>query len=111
MTVWAVEVNGRAVLAVADEHRLDAEADLEPNGVIASDLSVLTDPSGAPLWDGKSELILREAESEEQAVWDKGVAEAILEGEVESREEAQEDGYVVFLVPAIDPTDEDIDDM
>jgi hypothetical protein len=29
----------------------------------------------------------------------------------ESREEAQEDGYVVFLVPAIDPTDEDIDDM
>jgi hypothetical protein len=107
MTIWTVDVGGRPTLTLAKEHRMDAEADLEPEGGLAAELSVLTDKAGAPLWDGVAKLWLREASAGERKAWDEGVAEGILDGKIDSREEAEEEGYAVFLIPVIDPTTED----
>lgn len=110
MTIWAVETGGRALLAFPAETQAEAEDVIKPDGAIAEDLVVMEDRDGVPLWDGESSLVLREAEAEEQEVWDSMVASAVSEGEVDSREEALKDGYVVFLVPCSDPTDDDPDD-
>jgi hypothetical protein len=107
MTLWAVETCGRAVVVFAADTLDEAAEAIESESTIADDLQVFQGMDGQPLWDGESELSLREAEAEEQAAWDSSIARAILEGEVESREHAIEEGVVVFLVPAAGPTGED----
>ena len=72
-------------------------------------LSCLDDAGGKALWDGEAELFLREAHEEERDKWDKAVVHAVHEGDVASREDAVEEGYVVFLVPVGDPTDDDLE--
>jgi hypothetical protein len=110
MTIWVVEIEGRAVLAISATTRDEAEDAITPDGAIAADLMVLERPDGAAIWDGETALVLREAEVDEQVAWDNMVAAAVLDGEIGSREEAHEDGYVAYLVPVVDPTDEDFDD-
>jgi len=100
----------RPVLAISATTRDEAEDAITPDGAIAADLMVLEHPDGAAIWNGETALVLREAEADEQVAWDNMVASAVLDGEIGSREEAREEGYVAFLIPVVDPTDDGLDD-
>ena len=103
MTIYTIQIAGRPVVAFSAANRAQAE-EIKEAPWLRGDLMVYVDADDVPLWDGKAELILGEAYEEEREAWDKAVARAVHEGDVASREEAIEDGYIVFLVPVQDPT-------
>ncbi len=70
---------------------------------LCSELRDLRATDGAPLWDGKVELVVRDATEEEMSAWDAEVALAIREREIDRREDALDPGWFVFLVPYRDP--------
>ncbi len=110
MTIYTIEIAGRPTVAFSAENLSAAKKAQKGGGGIEEELTVLDDVSGKPLWDGEAELFLREAHEEEWEEWDKVIAHAVQEGDPASREEAEEAGYVIFLVPVIDPTDDDLED-
>ncbi len=110
MTIYTIEIAGRPTVAFSAENLLAAEEAQKGGGGIEELLTVLDDVSGKPLWHGEAELFLREAHEDEQEKWEKEIAHAILEGDPASGEDAIEEGYVVFLLPVIDPTDDDLED-
>lgn len=101
MSMFIVELNGRGIAALCGMDRLEAE-DFMEGDVFQSDLLVLTH-QGKPLWDGEAALTLRMPSLKEQAT----VAE--MDRNLPPTE-ADSEGYVWYLVPVDDPTDEDYDD-
>jgi hypothetical protein len=57
---------------------------------------------GRDLWDGKSDLVLRNPFPDEQAKFDASLAAALMEREIED----ENDSWLLFLIPVTDPTDE-----
>ncbi len=110
MTIYTVEIAGRPTVAFSAENLLAAEEAQKGGLGIEEVLICLDDVSGKPLWDGEAEFFLREAHEEEREKWDKAIAHAILEGDPASGEGAIEEGYVFFLVPVSDPTNDDLED-
>jgi len=64
-------------------------------------LALKTD--GVPLWDGRSEKIVREAFENEADYWHISRKCAEIDGAIFAHDD--EDDWVVFLVPVEDPTD------
>jgi hypothetical protein len=92
--VFVVEIDGRGIAAFGAEDGLEAKAIAEEEG-FRSDLIVLEN-EGKPLWDGLSEIRVREASPEEETAWKRGF-----------RFYDATDGLlmtVVYLVPVTDPT-------
>ncbi len=110
MTIYTIEIAGRPTVAFSAENLLAAEEAQKDGAGIEELLTVLDDVSGKPLWHGEAELFLREAHEEEREEWDRVVGHAVQDGDPASRQEAEEDGYVIFLVPVSDPTDDDLED-
>jgi hypothetical protein len=100
MIVYVVEIEGRSVAAFNDESLPEAKH-FALDGAFASDLMTLIH-DGKPLWDGSSELFVREAFPEEQHKWRASQVHAMRSGEIDNETSM----WVVFLVPVIDPTDE-----
>jgi hypothetical protein len=100
MTVYVVEIEGMGVAAFNDESLPEAK-NFALNNAFASDLMVLIH-DGEPLWDGSSELFVREAFPEEQEKWRASQVRAMRSGEIDT-ETAM---WVIFLVSVTDPTDE-----
>jgi hypothetical protein len=100
MTVYVVEIQGMGVAAFNDESLPEA-TQFALNSAFASDLMVLIH-DGKPLWDGSSELFVREAFPEEQEKWRASQVRAMRSGEIDN-EQAM---WVLFLVSVTDPTDE-----
>jgi hypothetical protein len=109
MTTYTIEIAGRPTVAFSAANRAQAE-EIKEAPWLRGDLMVYVDADDVPLWDGMVELFLREAHEKEREKWDKAVAHAVHEGDVASREDAVEEGYVVFLVSVRDPTDDDFED-
>lgn len=103
--IYTLETAGHPVVAFSAENLLAAE-DTSKAPWLRADLMVLVDADDAPLWDETSKLSVREATGEEKESWDKGVARGIDEGGLDTREDAITEGYIVFLVPVRDPTDD-----
>ena len=99
MTVYVAEIDGRAVVAFNADNDLEAELEIEDE-IFQNDLAVL-ESSGRPLWDGETEIHIREADEYERGKFDSSRAKAILEGEIGERE-----CWKVYLVPVSDPTSE-----
>src|SRR4051812_13288650 len=102
MTIYVAEIEGRAIVAFGAENYAEAR-DLMATEWLHDDLAVL-ETNGRPLWDGKSELHVREAVEEEHAEWESSWAAALLQGEATADEK---DEWVVYLVPVSDPTDKE----
>jgi hypothetical protein len=100
MSIYVVEIEGRGVAAFNDESLPEAKH-FALDGAFASDLMTLIH-DGKPLWDGSSELFVREAFPEEQHKWRASQVRAMRSGEIDNEASM----WVVFLVPVIDPTDE-----
>lgn len=98
MTVYVAEISGRGIAAFDAANDAEAELHLEDKA-FRSDLVVLQS-QGRPLWDGVSEIHVRQASVQEAAAWQSGT----IVGD--------EDRFV-FLVPVVDPSrygDDDDDD-
>jgi hypothetical protein len=96
MTVYVAEIKGRGVAAFRAESGFDAER-LVRNRVFCDDLMVLT-TGGLPLWDGVTQIQVRQARPDEEAKWRASHAKAIRHGNIEG----DEDAWIVFLVSLSD---------
>jgi len=55
----------------------------DQEGSVRSDLKVLADMDGKPLWDGKSAIQVREATAAQDAEWKRSRDQAIIDGEID----------------------------
>jgi hypothetical protein len=97
MALFTIEVTGRPVMVFSSRDR-EAVAEVLA-AAVSGDLAV-RGPDGRPIWDGESQLVLREARPEEASRWEAGFARALRVG----------DSALVFLVAVIGPVDDDDDD-
>ena len=97
MPLFTLEVSKRPVLVFAEEGR-DAAAELVASS-IGPDLLDFEEEEGRPVWDGEEELTVREANPEEAARWEEGLAEA---GEDDGSGTADDEGQAVFLIEVVD---------
>jgi hypothetical protein len=63
--IFVAEIEGKAIAAFGSVAMIDAEV-FFGSGPFHSDLMVLETDDGRPLWDGKSEIFVREADG-----WDR----------------------------------------
>jgi hypothetical protein len=69
-------------------------------GSMRSDLKVLLDSGGKPLWDGKSAIQVREATAAEHAEWQRSRDQAISDGEIDLDARDDPDEWNVYLMGA-----------
>jgi hypothetical protein len=93
--IYTVEINGRGIAALGHKNVVEEE-------YFREDLLAFTS-EGKPLWDGQSELFIRDAFPEEQEQWRKSQAIAVKEGELDNDEAEY---WVCFLV-SLDREDDD----
>ena len=72
----------------------------DQEGSMRSDLKVLVDADGKPLWDGKSAIQVREATAAEHAEWKRSRDQAISDGEIDLDARNDPDDWNVYLMGA-----------
>jgi hypothetical protein len=98
MTVYVAEVKGRGIAAFHAENGLEAER-FVCDRLFRDDLMVLA-TDGLPLWDGATDVAVRQALPNEDIKWRASRARAIAHGNIEENDNA----WVAFLVTLNDPT-------
>jgi len=100
MPFFTVEVDGTptAVIGGQDDEEIRALLDEDPTRDEWIVLGALQDDSA---------LEVRPATEDERMVWRRRAARAIAEGDLDAHGKAENDSYVVFLIPVSDPADED----
>jgi hypothetical protein len=101
MNTYVVIVGGKAVLTfrAVDDDQARAMID-DQEGSMQSDLKVLVDTDGKPLWDGKSAIQVREATAAEHAEWKRSRDQAISDGEIDLDARDDPDNWNVYLMGA-----------
>lgn len=99
MPLYTLEAGGMPILVVAAADSDEARSICDDSMEELLELGV---------FDEDQETTLRDADKEERAHWEAAIAEAVEEGEVDSREQAEEEAHMVLLVPLAD--DEDLDE-
>jgi hypothetical protein len=94
-------IGGKAVLTfrAVDDDQARAMID-DQAGSVRSDLKVLVDMDGKPLWDGKSAVQVREATAEQHAEWKRSRDQAIIDGEIDLDAGNNPDEWNVYLMGA-----------
>jgi hypothetical protein len=82
MKTYVASIGGQAVLAFRAEDDDQAQA-VVAAASMRSDLQVLVDTDGKPLWDGKSAIEVREATAAQHAEWQQSRDQAISDGEID----------------------------
>ena len=101
MMIFVVEINGRGIAAFNAESEIAGKAFIDEEW-FRSDLMAL-ECDGTPLWNGKSEIYLREALPEEADQW--RVAYARTQFKSIDSEFGVDARWLLYLVPVSDPTD------
>jgi hypothetical protein len=84
MKTYVASIGGKAVLAFRAEDDDQARAIIDDqDGSMRSDLKVLVDTDGKPLWDGKSTIEVREATAAQHAEWEQSRDQAIRDDEID----------------------------
>ena len=99
--IFVVEIMGRSIAAFNAESKIAGEAFVGEEW-FRSDLMAL-ERDGKPLWDGKSEIYLREALAEEADQWRVAYARAQFKS-IDS-EFGVDARWLLYLVPVSNPTD------
>ncbi len=102
MPFFTTEIAGQPTMAFAARDYACALAFVDMD-FLCSELMDLRAVDSAPLWNGKANLLVRDATEEELAAWDAQVAMAIREREIDRREDALGMSWLIFLVPYRDP--------
>ena len=101
MNTYVAIVGGKAVLTfrAVDDDQARAMID-DQEGSVRSDLKVLVDMDGKPLWDGKSAIQVREATAAQHAEWKRSRDQAISDGEIDLDAGNDPDEWNVYLLGA-----------
>ena len=101
MNSYVAIIVGKAVLTfrAVDDDQARAMID-DQEGSMRSDLKVLVDTDGKPLWDGKSAIQVREATAAEHAEWKRSRDQAIRDGEIDLDARNDPDEWNVYLMGA-----------
>jgi hypothetical protein len=101
MNTYVAIIGGKAVLTfrAVDDDQAHAIID-DQEGSMRSDLKVLVDSDGKPLWDGKSAIQVRDATAAEHAEWKKSRDQAISGGEIDLDARDDPDNWNVYLMGA-----------
>ena len=101
MNTYVAVIGGKAILTfrAVDDDQAHAMIDDQEGGV-RSDLKVLLDADGKPLWDGKSAIQVREATGAEHAEWQRSRDQAISDGEIDLDARDDPDNWNVYLMGA-----------
>ena len=99
MNTYVAMIGGKAVLTfrAVDDDQAHAMID-DQEGSVRSDLKVLVDMDGKPLWDGKSAIQVREATAEQHAQWKRSRDQAIRDGEIDLDAGNNPDEWNVYLM-------------
>jgi hypothetical protein len=97
MTVYVAEVKGRGIAAFHAESNLEAEH-FVCDRLFRDDLMALA-TDGLPLWDGATDVAVRQALPSEDIKWRASRARAIAHGNIEETDYA----WITFLVTLYDP--------
>ena len=101
MSIFVAEINGRGIVAFS-QRNADAALALADDEDFRSDLMFLEGDDGRPLWDGRAEIYVREADPEEAGRWTASFTEARHDGDAEDPED-----FVIYLVAVTEPPEED----
>ena len=101
MNTYVAIIGGKAVLTfrAVDDDQARAMID-DQEGSVRSDLKVLVNMDGKPLWDGKSAIQVREATAEQDAEWKRSRDQAIIDGEIDLDAGNNPDEWNVYLLGA-----------
>jgi hypothetical protein len=101
MNTYVAIIGGKAVLTfrAVDDDQARAMID-DQEGSVRSDLKVLVDTDGKPLWDGKSAIQVREATAAQHAKWKRSRDQAISDGEIDLDARNNPDEWNVYLMGA-----------
>jgi hypothetical protein len=97
--IYVAEIGGRGIAAF-NVACASAAADLVGDPAFRDDLMVLLS-DGSPLWNGREEILVRQARPAEDARWQRSRAKALRNGDFDLEDEAEP--WVVFLVAIADP--------
>jgi hypothetical protein len=101
MNTYVAIIGGKAVLTfrAVDDDQAHAMID-DQEASMRSDLKVLVDADGKPLWDGKSTIQVQEATAAQHAEWKKFRDQAISDGEIDLDARDDPDEWNVYLMGA-----------
>jgi len=105
VAIYVAEILGRATAAFAAEDYASAERYANSDRAFQVKLTVL-EHNGRALWDGASNILVRNASGDEANRWEAARASAAVQGKLGSAE----DEWVCFLINVVDPTAFDSDD-
>ena len=97
MTVYVAVISGRGIAAFNVETAC-AAGDLILDPAFRDDLMVLQS-AGVPLWNGREEILVRQARPAEDVRWRRSRARALRNGNLDDEEET----WIIFLVALTDP--------
>lgn len=97
MTIYVAEIKGRGIAAFHADSTLAAELVVR-NRFFGDDLMALA-TDGLPLWDGMTDILIRQAHPAEEAKWRASRAKAIRRGDIDSDDRA----WIKYLVALTDP--------
>jgi hypothetical protein len=99
MNTYVAIIGGKAVLTfrAVDDDQAHAMID-DQEGSMRSDLKVLVDADGKPLWDGKSTIQVQEATAAQHAEWKKSRDQAISDGEIDLDARDDPNEWNVYLM-------------
>jgi hypothetical protein len=101
-----IDIAGRPTVVVNGSK--DEVQDLLTDSWLLEDLLVL-ETQGRPLWFGRpKDFFVRPALAQEASQWEEAFSRALSEGHIT---EWDRDGYIVYLVPVSDPTDDKEDEI
>jgi hypothetical protein len=96
MTIYVAAIKGRGIAAFQAENGTAAEARMR-DPMFRDDLMVLA-TDGVPLWDGVTDIDIRQALPHEEAKWRASRARAIRHGNIDGKDDA----WIAFLVALTD---------
>jgi hypothetical protein len=98
MITYVAHICGEAVLAFRARMTNKRKKMIQNHEGLRSDLRVLVDANGKPLWDGNSEIDLWEATPAQHAEWQQSRDQAISDGEIDLDAGNNPDEWSVYLV-------------
>jgi 3'-5' exonuclease len=98
MSTYVAHIAGEAVLAFRAEDKEQAQEMVQNHEGLRSDLRVLVDGNGKPLWDGKSAIDVWEATPGQHAEWEQSRDQAISDGEIDLDAGDNPDEWTVYLI-------------
>jgi hypothetical protein len=97
MPIYVAVIDGRALVAFYADGSSEAGRHAR-DPLFRDDLMTLA-TGGLPLWNGITDVVVRQAFSKEEAEWRSSRAKAISQGNIDSEDNA----WTAFLVPLSNP--------